>query len=66
MAAGLERSLIRLIRVGSDGLSRRGRLAIAWLLGSYAIIFGVLLLVLGFRLRSLSQSIAPVVVTPAA
>jgi uncharacterized membrane protein HdeD (DUF308 family) len=43
-----------------------GALAIVWLLGSYAIIFGVLLLVLGLRLRSLSQSIAPVVVTPAA
>jgi uncharacterized membrane protein HdeD (DUF308 family) len=42
-----------------------GALAIVWLLGSYAIIFGVLLLVLGLRLRSLSQSIAPVVVTPA-
>jgi uncharacterized membrane protein HdeD (DUF308 family) len=42
-----------------------GALAIVWLLGSYAIIFGVLLLVLGLRLRSLSQSIAPVVATPA-
>lgn len=33
-------------------------LAIAWLLGSYAIVFGVLLLVLGFRLRALSQRAA--------
>jgi uncharacterized membrane protein HdeD (DUF308 family) len=43
-----------------------GALAIVWLLGSYAVIFGVLLLVLGFRLRSLSQSIAHVVATPRA
>ena len=35
-----------------------GALAIVWLLGSYAIIFGVLLLVLGLRLRSLSQQVS--------
>jgi uncharacterized membrane protein HdeD (DUF308 family) len=32
-----------------------GAVAIAWLIGFYSIVFGVLLLSLGFRLRSLSR-----------
>ena len=32
-----------------------GALAVVWLIGAYAIAFGVLLIVLGFRLRSWSQ-----------
>jgi uncharacterized membrane protein HdeD (DUF308 family) len=34
-----------------------GAVAIAWLIGIYAIVFGVLLIVLGFRLRSLYQEL---------
>lgn len=43
-----------------------GALAIAWLIGSYAILFGVLLLVLGFRLRTLALRGSPVAMTPVA
>ena len=32
-----------------------GALAVVWLIGAYAIAFGVLLIALGFRLRSLSR-----------
>jgi len=34
-----------------------GGLAVVWWLGAYALLFGVLQLVLGFRLRSLSKTI---------
>ena len=42
-------------------LARRpgsGLIAVAWFVGAYAIIFGVLLIVLGFRLRSLGASLS--------
>jgi uncharacterized membrane protein HdeD (DUF308 family) len=34
-----------------------GALAVVWLIGAYAIAFGVVLLVLGFRLRSLARQL---------
>ena len=37
-----------------------GALALVWLIGAYAIAFGVLLLVLGFRLKGLKGALAPV------
>jgi len=34
-----------------------GAIAVVWLIGAYALLFGVLLLALGFRLRSLVRSV---------
>ena len=34
-----------------------GGLAVVWWLGAYALLFGVLQLVVGFRLRSLGKTI---------
>jgi len=34
-----------------------GALAMIWLIGAYALVFGVLLIALGFRLRSLGQQV---------
>lgn len=38
-----------------------GLVAVTWMIGAYAIVFGILLIVLGFRLRNLNkQRLAPV------
>ena len=58
MADGVERSLSVLFGLAVMVYPGAGALAIAWLLGSYTIVFGVLLLVLGFRLRAFSQRAA--------
>ena len=34
-----------------------GALAVVWIIGAYAIVFGVLMVVLGFRLRGLERSL---------
>jgi len=41
-----------------------GLLAISWMIGTYAIIFGVLFIVLGFRLRSWLQRESFIAITP--
>jgi uncharacterized membrane protein HdeD (DUF308 family) len=33
-----------------------GAVAVVWILGSYAVIFGILMMILGFKLRSLEHS----------
>ena len=33
-----------------------GLVAVTWMIGSYAIIFGILLIILGFRLRNLKDT----------
>ena len=35
-----------------------GALAVLWLIGTYAVIFGVILLVLAFRVRSFGRQFA--------
>jgi uncharacterized membrane protein HdeD (DUF308 family) len=41
-----------------------GALAVIWLIGSYAVAFGVLLIVLGFRLRSWSLRESTIAISP--
>src|SRR5262249_40883836 len=36
-----------------------GALAVVWLIGGFAILFGILLIALGFRLKGLANRIAP-------
>jgi uncharacterized membrane protein HdeD (DUF308 family) len=43
-----------------------GALAVVWLIGAYAIAFGALLLVLGFRLRSFSRRLSSIAISPTA
>jgi len=41
-----------------------GALAMVWLIGAYAIVFGVLMIVLGFRLRSWSRAASRIATDP--
>ena len=53
--AGLERRPVDPVRPGPGRQSRRRGLAVVWLIGAYAVAFGVLLIALAFRLRGLAK-----------
>lgn len=36
-----------------------GALAVVWIIGAYSIVFGLLMVVLGFKLRGLERSVHP-------
>lgn len=59
VVAGIASLLFGILLVIRPGV---GVLAVLWLIAAYAIIFGVLLLVLGFRLRNWNKQGAPPVV----
>jgi uncharacterized membrane protein HdeD (DUF308 family) len=42
-----------------------GALAVVWIIGAYAIVFGVMMMVLGFRLRGLTRSASSMTAHPA-
>jgi len=54
--------LFGLLMIVSPGA---GAVAVAWMIGSYAIIFGVLLIALGFRLKKVAGRMVPKVTAPA-
>jgi len=53
--AGVGAVIFGLLLVSLPGA---GALALIWLIGSYALLYGILLLVLAFRLRSLRNSVS--------
>jgi uncharacterized membrane protein HdeD (DUF308 family) len=50
--AGVGSILFGLVLIARPGL---GALAVVWMIGSYAVLFGVLLVALGFRLRAMKD-----------
>ena len=54
--------LFGLLMIVSPGA---GAVAVAWMIGIYAIIFGVLLIALGFRLKKVAGRMVPKVTAPA-
>lgn len=60
--AGILSVLFALMLVANPGA---GALAVVWIIGAYAIAFGVLLMMLGFRLRSWLRQVTQIPVSPA-
>ena len=46
-------------RYATVGIAVLGAVAVVWLIGSFAIFFGILLIALGIRLKGLASRIAP-------
>jgi uncharacterized membrane protein HdeD (DUF308 family) len=55
IAAGVVSVLFGLFMIARPG---KGALTLIWLIGAYAVIYGVLRISLGFRMRSLSRQVA--------
>jgi uncharacterized membrane protein HdeD (DUF308 family) len=55
--AGLASVFFGLVLMARPGL---GALAVVWIIGAYAIVFGLVLVVLGFRLKALKSVVRPV------
>jgi|SRR5262245_35228546 len=54
--AGLASMLFGLVLIARPSL---GALAVVWIIGSYAVVFGVLLVLLGFRVKALKDIVRP-------
>lgn len=63
MAAGVEWDYLDTIRTALLYNPVAGALAVVWLIGAYAVVFGILLLAFGIKLRGLERSLPHAVPT---
>jgi uncharacterized membrane protein HdeD (DUF308 family) len=55
MALTAQRAAVVLFGIAIAVWPAAGLLAVTWIIGAYAVVFGILLVVLGFRLRNLRR-----------